>query len=374
MLHPHYSEVLAPNCGTQAARTPARKDIKFGPGLSLCRPRTLAAGSLGLTLIVLGAAMLGPVRAATTSSKAQFSEMLNAYPVRPSWPVAGIDYAVGVPAGLHLQDPATLSLPGVTADAAQHLIYVTGDDVVLDSIDFSLEGGWGLYVEGANDIVVRCNFKVGINNIVPINAGSTAGNLLVDRTTIDGGGVGQAGNPGAIWALISDNGDGLRVEHSWLNNAPGDAIDYNGSGTLIVRRNLFNDLGFAPGAHPDSVQFTRGTVNNAVISYNTVYFPQPVNGLPVQGGEGLQVEAQLGGTIYNTKLENNTIVATGPDLVSSYLIAIRQDEGSVLDGITVRNNFMDTTGSYGPFYPPSGTDPNFSSNVDLVTGTMFPPP
>ena len=344
--------------------------------IGTCRwwPGVSKAAALGTALILVAPSTCHAADARAPSERGQFSGMLSNYPIRPSWPVAGIDYAVGVPAGLPLQDPATMSVPGTSIDAAQHLIYITGDNVVLDGFDFSLEGGWGLYVEGAYDVIIRCNFKVGENNVVPISAGTSASNLSVLRSTIDGGGLGQVGNPGAIWAIISYDGNGLRVEHSWLQNTPADAIDYNGSGALSVRRNLFNDLGFATGAHPDSVQFTRGTVNNASISYNTVYFPQPVNGLPSQGGEGLQVEAQLGGAIYNTKLENNTIIATGPELVSSYLIAIRQDSDSVLDGMIIQNNFMDITGSYGPFYPPSGSDLSFSNNMDLVSGAMFPPP
>ena len=304
----------------------------------------------------------------------QFPSLLAAYPVRPPWHVAGIDYPVGVQAGTPLRDPATISLAGVYVDKGRHVVTVSGTGVVLDSYDFSLDGGWGVYVQGDQDTIMRCNFKVGANNIIPISGSSAASNLTVRRTSIDGGGQGVVGNAGAIWAVISYNGTSLTVEHTWMHLVPVDAIDFNGGGTLIVRHNLFNGLGYVTGAHADSVQFTRGKVDAALIEFNTVYDPQPMGEFPVSGGEGLQVEAQLGGQIRNAKLQNNVIIASGPDHVAGYLIAIRQDAGSVLDGLNTQDNYMDTTGGWGPFYPPSGTDLTFVHNVDLTTGQTFPPP
>jgi hypothetical protein len=122
------------------------------------------------------------------------------------------------------------------------------------------------------------------------------------------------------------------------------------------------------------VQFTRGTVANSVISFNTVYDPQPVNGFPVQGGEGLQVEAQLGGVITNTRLTNNTVITTGPTMTAGYLIAVRQDASSTLNGIHVDQNFLDPTGGWGPFYPPSGSNLWYGTNMDLVDGAGIPAP
>lgn len=345
---------------------------RIGPGPSL-------RAALCVCIPVLSMLTVAPSRGAAPQSTQpesapQFPGLLASYPVRPGWKVAGIDYAVGVPAGTALHDPATITLPGVSIDASQHLIYVTGDNIVLDGYDFSLEGGWGLYVQGAGDVIQNCNFQVGENNMVPINGAASASNLLITHSTINGGGVGVVGNAGAIWAVVSYDGTGLTVEHSWLAFTPVDAIDFNGGGALIVRKNLFNNLGYSVGAHADSVQFTRGTVANSVISFNTVYDPQPVNGFPVQGGEGLQVEAQLGGVITNTRLTNNTVITTGPTMTAGYLIAVRQDASSTLNGIHVDQNFLDPTGGWGPFYPPSGSNLWYGTNMDLVDGAGIPAP
>ena len=299
-----------------------------------------------------------------------FASLLRRYPVRPPWKVAGVDYAVGVPAGTRLRDPATLNVPGISVDTARHLVTLSGDGATLDGYDFAQQGGWGVRVQGRNEIIRRCNFRVGANNLLPIDGGKDATNLTVADSTIDGGGAGP--NAEAIYAVLNFNGQDLTATRNWFRYTPVDAIDFNGGGRLIVQDNLFHDLGYSIGAHADSVQFTRGAVHDAIISGNTVYDPQPKGGFPVLGGEGLQVEAQLGGSILHTRLARNTIITTGPLKTAGYLIAIRQDSGSVLDGIDVVENYLDGSGGWGPFYPPTGKHLVFQGNVDLVSGRVIP--
>jgi hypothetical protein len=302
--------------------------------------------------------------------------LLAAYPTRPSWQVAGVDFAVGVPPGTALKDPATLSLPGVSVSTSQHEIYVTGSGVVLDGYDFSLEGGWNVYVEGSNDVIRDSNFKVGINNLVPIQGSSSAINLRVAHSTIDGGGLGVVGNPGAIWSLISYDGTGLVARHNWLKNAPQHIIEVRG-GRLVEKFNLINNMGYAPAAHPNAVQFCGGVAASSVISYNTIYNPQPgSNGYPNMDNEDLQVEGQCSGTVLNTTMTNNVVIAAGGSaLTSSYLVAVRQDAGgNVVNGVKVESNYLDASGAYGPFYPPSGSNLVFANNVNLKTGTQLTEP
>ena len=94
-----------------------------------------------------------------------------------------------------------------------------------------------------------------------------------------------------------------------------------------------------------------------------------------RSGEGVQVEAQLNGTIRDTTIEFNTLIATGPALTASYLVAIRQDRGrNLVDGVTVRSNYLDSTGAYGPFYPyTGGRNISFIGNVDMVKGGLIAP-
>jgi hypothetical protein len=300
---------------------------------------------------------------------APFPKLLLHERARPPWHVAGIDYAVGLPANMTLKDPARIDMPGVGLDPSSHLLRVTGDNITLDGYDFALQGGWGIIIEGHHDTVSRANFKVGSNNTIPIRGAGTAADFTILDSTIDGGGAGPHASD--IWAVIDDNGHGMTIERCWIKNTPVDAIDFNGDGKLIAERNLFNNLGYAPGAHADAIQFTHGHVTGADIVLNTVYDPQPVAGFPVPGGEGLQVEAQLGGSITDAHVARNTIVTTGPLKTAGYLIAVRQDEGSRLDGVVVEENYLDSTGGWGAFYPPSGRRVVFRGNVDMVKGRVL---
>ena len=93
-----------------------------------------------------------------------------------------------------------------------------------------------------------------------------------------------------------------------FENTPEDAIDLNPASpslTSTVSFNLFDDLGLEAGAHPDVVQFVGGVADNSIISYNTIY--QPATN--ADGMEGIQIAAQLGGTVNNTAVANNTLIA-----------------------------------------------------------------
>src|SRR5260370_36546282 len=219
-------------------------------------------------------------------------------------------------------------MPGVSIDTARHIIFVTGSNVTLDGYDFSLHGGWSVYIErGRSDTVIEnSKFLVGANNLVPIAAESGAGKLTVEYCTIDGGRFGVAGNPGAIYTLISYNGSGgLTVEYDWLKNAPQHIIEFR-NGTLIDQYNLIQNAGYFVGAHVNDVQFNGSVSDGSVIGFNTDFNPQPVNGYPIPG-EDIHVEAQLGFTITHTRVDNNTLLPTDPPLPTSYLIALRQIAG-----------------------------------------------
>ena len=311
----------------------------------------------------------------------QDSTLLNGYAVRPSWQVAGVDYAVGVPAGTQLKDPSTISLPGVSVNATSHTIAITGSNVTLSGYDFALNGGWGITITGgaANTTIENSNFLIGANNKIPIYGNSSTSNLKVLYNTLDGGGTRNNGNANEAYALIYFTGSGsFTAQYNAFQNAADDAIDLTGQSTPttpMVAYNLFQNLGTSAGSHPDTVQFTGGKFQNSTIAYNTVY--QPVGGGEVSGEEGIQVAAQLNSSITDTTVSNNTVIAKGPSLGMSYSIAIQQASGAtnVNNGGTVAQNFIDVAGAYGAFYPISSGNPatnwSFSNNVDLVTGSII---
>jgi hypothetical protein len=295
------------------------------------------------------------------------SALLTGYAARPPWKVAGVDYAVGVPAGTTLKDPASIAIAGVSVNATSHVVRISANNVTLNGYDFGLGGGWQVYISpgAGGTIIENSRFQVGSNQQVPINAAVGSGSLTIRDDTFDGSGGGSS-----VWALVNFDGSGKFVSiYNSFQNAPFDAIDFSsGTVTPTVKYNVFYNLGTASGSHPDSVQFVSSKVSNWVDAFNTIY--QPNSG----GMEGIQLSGSNGSTQTNTRIENNVLVAPGPSIEMSYSIAVIQDSGNVIDGAVVSNNYIDATGAYGPFYPPSGSNLTFTRNVNMKAGTMFSSP
>jgi hypothetical protein len=139
----------------------------------------------------------------------ELPNLLKGYAARPSWMVAGVDYSVGVPQGLALKNPTSISMAGVQVDAANHTINITGSNVTLNGYDFSLNGGWQINIASgaSNTTVENSNFKVGSNELVPITTDNNAGNLTVLNNTFDGG----SQTNGAAWAMVNYDGNGTFI-------------------------------------------------------------------------------------------------------------------------------------------------------------------
>jgi len=86
----------------------------------------------------------------------QYPNLLSAYAVRPAWNVAGVDYAVGVPAGLVLKDPTTDSLPGgCSYNSGTKGVSCSGNNITLQGYDFALHSTSLYFGSGSDNIVVR---------------------------------------------------------------------------------------------------------------------------------------------------------------------------------------------------------------------------
>ncbi len=306
--------------------------------------------------------------AAAPSGNALLPGVLRHYAARPPWKVAGVDYGVGVPAGPQLQDPESIAIKGVSVNATKHMIVVSGNNVTISGYEFGRSGGWGIYVDAkaANTVVRNCNFLVGDNHLVPINAAAGSGNLTIVDNTFN-----AANNSDSVWALVNYNGSGRFVaEYNNFENSPDDAIDFGaGTMTTVVEYNVFENLGTDPQAHADAVQYVGVTSNNSIISFNTVYQANP------SGNQGLQIDAQNGSTITNTQVENNVIVAKSGARTMSFSIFVGAASGpNTIDGVVVANNYIDFSGAYGPFYKPTGSHLTYTGNVDMISGRLLPGP
>ena len=112
--------------------------------------------------------------------------LLAGYTARAPWKVAGVDYAVGIPAGTVLTDWQNLKGPGISMVGNMVRIDNT-NGVHISNVDFSLHGGANLYINNSNDTVVtNCKFQSYTTADIIQFAGSSSG-LTVNYSDITGG-------------------------------------------------------------------------------------------------------------------------------------------------------------------------------------------
>jgi hypothetical protein len=289
--------------------------------------------------------------------------LLNAYPLRPVWKVAGVDYAVGVPNGTALKNPASIVLTGVTVDIVAHEVVVTGNNVTLDGYDFSLNGGWSVQVNGAaNTRIVNSLFAESASQgQAPIVADAATTNLYVGYSTIDGGGANANPTQGA---LIVMNGRSLVTEYCWLKNAPSNIFLFGyggvgGGGSAIIRFNLVEDSGRRSGGGGAYLSIFAGSYNHFQVVFNTSY--QTPGGT---GATGWNMDAPA---IQTAEVGNNTMISTAPG-AASYLMS----SGASANGAVLHDNYFDLSGASGFAYPGTSAWANYKDNFDMQTAQPLP--
>src|SRR3954452_20550991 len=115
----------------------------------------------------------------------QVPHLLDGYAARPTWEVAGVDYAVGVHPGITLKVPTANNLPG-GATLGNHVIYIDGTDITLSGYD--LTNYTVLVTETAKGTatIVDCAATTGVVIRSVVNA---TANLVVRYCSLDGGGM-----------------------------------------------------------------------------------------------------------------------------------------------------------------------------------------
>ncbi len=249
---------------------------------------------------------------------AQYPTFLNGL-CRPPWKVAGVDYGVGFPSAQAFKTPGVTAPPaGVTVDAAGHTFNVTGAGVVVDGWDFSVGGGWNVFVTGSGCTVQNCNFKVGANLLDPI--GMHGLNGLLQYCVIDGNSLLTQdpfgpGGPTCVDASLTNT-----IRHCWIKNGIWDLIDLHGTGTTTnytMRFNLLDNGARStdPQAHSDWVQTYSQFSGDAGYGTITVEYNTNRQLPPVGGGGGTQgwtlnmnSNVPVGTGIGNINFNNNTSV------------------------------------------------------------------
>jgi hypothetical protein len=282
---------------------------------------------------------------------------LKLYPTRPNWKVAGIDYAVGIPMGTVLKDPTLVTINGVSVDIANRLIRVTGDNVTLDGFDFSLHGGYQVYIDGQFTTIK--NSFIGLGRGIQAGAGSS--NLTVSNCVLEGTGFGSLNG-----GLIYQQGTGaLVLRYNWFRNFPGVAVHQTGNGGLDMQFNLFENGGTQSGSSPYYLTFGQNTLSRVVVKFNTSV--QAAAASTVSGFDLSYVSK-----IVTAEVAHNTLIARMQNSMT-YLIRAGVPGASDAVSASIHDNFLDATGATGPFYQGVSTPAiTYLSNIDLASGSPLP--
>ena len=309
----------------------------------------------------------------------QHPALLAGYALRPPWKVAGVDYAVGVPATATLTDWRLLSGPGITVNTTNMPPYVRVDDtsnVVISGVDFSLHGGAEVFfVNSPNPMVTSSNF--GGTNLTTVSAfviyaDRNSPGLTVSYTTIDGAGAGSGS------ALVGAAGAGTTtLTYNWLKHFPQRVLAMTPQApySVVYKYNLIEQGAMERGAHLNYLEFgTNGTSSSVDVEYNTSYQTRQVS-----AGEGYQFYSFGTGQVRNVTYAYNVMIAAAPGTglpVPTPLLSMSvlvHGGGSQNAGIA-HDNYIDRTAAYFWFYGASYTGWNFSNNYNMTTGALTYPP
>lgn len=360
---------------------------------------TLSSDGHGGTVVVDPPLSATDGSASAPAGTPQLPSLLSGYAARPSWNVAGLDYAVGIPAGTVLKDPTTINMAGVTVDARAHEVHIAGNNVTLSGYDFSGGGGWTVYVDsGTNVTIENSNFLVGSNHQDPIFVSAPASNVSILNNVIDGAGllnyqIGQG--------LIEGDGLGnVTIEYNVIKNAYSEDIVWGNNTVgatqnIAIQYNLVQNAGLGgnQGAHGDWIQLVNSpgaNANSVTIDYNTWMQTVPF----AQGHtQGLSLYSANSGSnsggVQTEAVENNTFIVAPGGLAGAYVnYAIIMDTSRLMGTGTIANNYFDPTGIGTPGYggswdyvgnyddanggPYNGTVTS-SNNVNMLTGTSIDP-
>jgi hypothetical protein len=291
---------------------------------------------------------------------------ISAYPVRPPWNVAGVDYRVGINAGVVLKNPLSID-PAIAFRSGQNPIVLTlrSDNVVLDGYDFTLGGWWQIRSNGHGNLIIsNCKLQ---SLCIDIDTGP----LTVQYCEIDGLGSGGEVVFGCLVFLRA--GVTSIWRYNWLHNAQNDFIDLSTS-DIDARFNLFDTMGYAPGAHADAIQFAGdGTANNIRLFFNTYVHTSVTASSP---SSFLDLETQVGAghqVMNNPEVAFNTASYTIPGGTrGSTFFRVAQDIGAINNAF-VHDNYADPTNMISVISdkPSSGTGYRKSANILLTTGRSF---
>jgi large repetitive protein len=306
----------------------------------------------------------GDGSAAAPSGTPQYADLLYGYAVRPSWQVAGVDYAVGAHPDVVLKVPTAGNLPPGT-ELRVGAIYVTGNNVTLSGYDLT---GLTVMITDSARGTVTITDCVATSNVNIRSTVTATANLVVTYCTLDGGGMSSDPNFQLIKVWTP-----LTVEYCLIQNAP--AAIYAGA-PLTVMYNAMSGFAWAAGAHANAIYVIGGS--NLTIAYNTIWSGNTRNaqGLPIGIGAAIALFGD-GGSYDNTNISNNVVISDLPN-GASYLIGYYISPPNSATRGVVSNNYVASingfnnanSGAFGAFYTGSTgvVQATYTNNINMNTG------
>jgi hypothetical protein len=306
------------------------------------------------------------------------------------WNMPGVDYYVGVPSGLALKDPTVSSSLPSGAAYASSVVTVSGCNVTLDGLDFTLhETVVKVDVSSASCTTIIQNSKFAANgtalqpiaNLVSLGPG---GAFVFQRNEYDG--LAPIGNAAGSGFQVNDpiQGNGkITLQYNYFHDFDSKVIQVGGStpsAAFTESYNLFADFGscatppcshgeaeYTYGGAPASLSFT-GQFNTYLL-----HFHPGVSDLTAP--HAVQADDV---NIDGTTDDHNVVFAPGPQgtcnahnatgYTAAAAIYDGQQEGGALSNLAFTDNYIDGSGTYFPWYHSVGAGVTHTGNVDSGGG------
>ena len=324
------------------------------------------------------------------SGSAQYPTGLSHYRVRPPWKVAGFDYYVGIQSGTKLTPASRISNPSVTI--SDGLLKCTGPNasVTLDAIDFT---GYAIYIPSggcSSLIVMNSNFGCtgGVSPSFAFIQNQNNTTLDIERNKFDSYTDCNDTSPNNVSDIIQCGEIGnCTIKYNWFYHQSERAVD-GGCSPLDYQFNLFDNPNTIALAHENMLQHgcgRGGLQTGLLVAFNSIY-----SAVSNYGGEGWQFEGASGQefTSASPTIAYNTAIAlkSGGRNSMSYIVHgfchINSDCSTtavtVTGTATFSDNYFDTTGAFGAFYPGARTamwpsQVTFANNINMNTGATMTP-
>ena len=210
------------------------------------------------------------------------------YAARPPWNVAGVDYAVGISAGVTLKDPTVnANLPsGCTYSSITNWVTCSASstNVTFDLLDFSLHNCVRLIIgkkvaAGATITISNSKFidgpgcEQGAGSGLIIFSGGSSANLTITNDYMDAGAnlISSASQKLQSDNAVAYTGTGtILLQYCAFLNAPARIIEPNTTGDVIYQYNYIEGIAGST-AHGEFAitNSNSGTIAHFLTQYNT---------------------------------------------------------------------------------------------------------